>query len=342
MKFGNPEFFYLFILIPLLVVFYIYRYSKRKEFMRRFGHYPLIMELSSEVNTFMYHTKAVLVFVAVSLIILTLSAPRWGAKEVELKREGVDLIFAIDASRSMLAEDIKPGRLRAATYEISSFIDELKGDRVGIVIFAASSYLACPLTTDYNAFNIFLDVIDPSIMSIQGTRIGDAIRTASEAFVREEKKHKALILITDGEDHESSPVKAAQAAADEAIRIYTIGIGGTQGQPIPLYDNDGNVKGYMKDKNGKPVISRLNEGHLKRIAEVSGGKYFRSMDGSLHLDKIYSDIRDMEKKELRSELSKRFKERYRIFAALALTILLLEMLLSVKIRIKRDWTKDVA
>lgn len=331
MLFQEPQYFYLSVLVPALVLFYLYVFSRKRALLNRFGEKDLVSSLLNGVNYPIQYLKAILIILAIFLLITALARPKWGAKAVTLKRKGVDIVFVVDASVSMLAEDIKPNRLERAKHEISSFIQTLKGDRLGLVIFAGSSYVACPLTLDYNAFNMFIDVIDPSLMKRQGTRLGDAIKQASSIFVEAERKHKAMIILTDGEDHDNDAITAAEEAAKTGIRIYTVGIGRQTGEPIPVKNSAGVIEGYKKDRYGNVVVSRLDERTLKMLALKTSGKYYHSEFGEMGLDEIYKDISKMDKKELRSEHLSRYEDRFQIFCVFVLTLLLLEMFISERV-----------
>ncbi len=264
-----------------------------------------------------------------------MARPQFGEKLTLLRRKGVDIIIALDTSLSMLAEDVKPSRLEKAKLEVSGLIDRMKGDRVGLVAFAGQSFVQCPLTLDLSAAQMFLDLMDPDLIPQPGTAIGDAIRTARMAFSQKEKKFKVLILMTDGEDHGSDPVEAAEEARKEGIIIYTIGIGSTYGEPIPLKDKNGKVGGFKKDENEEVVLSRLDEGTLRKIAKKTRGRYFRASAGEVELDKIYDEISKMEKKQLEGKMITQYEERYQYFLVVSLFFLTLELFISEKKKQKK-------
>lgn len=335
MLFQESEWFYLTLLIPLIIGFFVYSFHRRRALLNRFGDSNLVTLLIKNVSTPLLYGKAFLIVLIFFLMIVTLARPKWGAQPVTLTQKGVDIVFVIDASRSMLAEDITPNRLERAKLEISDFVERLKGDRIGLTIFAGSCYTACPLTVDYNAFTLFLREVHPSLMARQGTRLGDAIRLAQESFLAGERKYKAMILLTDGEDHGSDPLAAAEAAKEEGIRVYTIGIGNPEGEPIPVKDpTNENVISYVKDARGKVVMSRLDKITLHKIANETGGKYYHSSSGELGLDAIYEDISQMEKKELRAKHFTRYQDRFQVFALFLVTLLIVEFLLSERKRVR--------
>jgi Ca-activated chloride channel family protein len=261
--------------------------------------------------------------------------PQIGTKLEEVKREGIDIFMALDVSKSMLAEDIAPNRFEKARHEISNFVDRMRGDRVGLIVFSGLAFVQCPLTLDYSASKLFLEDIYIGIVPQPGTAISEAIKTAQRSFVTKELKHKVLIIITDGEDHEEDPVEVAKEAAKEGIIIYTVGIGSPQGAPIPEYDRLGNRIGYKKDRSGQIITTRLDIPTLEKIAFETDGKFYISTTGETELDKIYDDIAAMEKKELSSREFTQFEDRFQIFLAIVLVLLVTETLLSERRTIKR-------
>jgi len=323
MKFAHPAYLLLFWLIPVLVCFFIYAFRKKDKLIKLFCGEALSAELVPTVRRGRQKLKAALLLGALCLLIGALMQPRWGFQWEDITRKGIDVMVAIDVSQSMLAEDIKPNRLERAKRKVYDLCQMLEGDRIGLIAFAGTSFVQCPLTLDYGAFKMFLDYLDPDLIPVPGTAIGDAIRTAIKSFNSRERTAKALIIITDGEDHESKPLEAAQEAKKEGVRIFTIGVGQEGGAPIPLKDGSG---GFKKDERGDLVLSKLDETTLEKIALDTGGSYVRSVTGDMDLNKIYKDdIRgSMEKKELRSTRKKRWEERCQWFVCAALVLLGLE------------------
>ena len=327
MKFAHPSYLLLFWLIPALVIFFVYAFRKKDRLIKLFCGETLYAELVPAARRGRQKLKAALLLGAICLLIFSLMQPRWGFQWEDITRKGIDVIVAIDVSQSMLAEDIKPNRLERAKRKVYDLCQMLEGDRIGLIAFAGTSFVQCPLTLDYGAFKIFLDYLNPDLIPVPGTAIGDAIRTAIKGFNSRERTSKALILITDGEDHENKPLEAAQEAKKEGIRIFTIGIGQEGGAPIPLQDGSG---GFKKDERGDLVLSKLDETTLQKIALETGGSYVRSVTGDMDLNKIYKeDIRgSIEKKELRSTRKKRWEERFQWFVFAAIALLAMEFLLS--------------
>ena len=326
MKFAHPSYLFLFWLVPALIFFYLYAFRKKDKLIKTFCGETLYAELVPSASPGRQKLKAALLLGSLSFLVVSLLQPRWGFQWEDIKRQGIDIMVAIDVSQSMLAEDIKPSRLERAKRKVYDLCRMLEGDRIGLIAFAGTSFVQCPLTLDYGAFKLFLDYLEPDLIPVPGTAIGQAIRAAINSFSRRERTSKALIIITDGEDHEESPLKAAQEAKKEGIRIFVIGVGQDGGAPIPMKDGSG---GFKKDGRGEMVLSKLDEAALQKIALETGGSYVRSVTGDLDLNKIYrEDIRGrMEKKELRSTRKKRWEERFQWFLFAAILLLGIEFFL---------------
>lgn len=258
-------------------------------------------------------------------VTVALARPQWGGELVMMKRRGIDLFVAIDVSTSMLAEDMRPNRLAQAKRAVADLIARMGGDRLGVIAFAGDAATICPLTLDHGTVLLMLESMNMNSVSTPGTNVEAAIRNARAGFVKEEQKHKALVLVTDGESHEGDPARQAEEAAKEGIRIYAIGIGSPEGQPIPERDESGAVTGYKRDRAGTVVNSRLDEGVLQRIAEASGGRYFRSTPHALELSSVFEELQALEKKELEGQLATHFEERFQWPLVLAVFFLGLEL-----------------
>ncbi|MDZ7271177.1 MAG: VWA domain-containing protein [candidate division KSB1 bacterium] len=337
LRFANEQILYLLLVVPLLALFYAVAFRWKRRAMERFGHLPLVQKLAANTSRRRQVLKAALVILAAGLMVLSLARPQIGTKLEEVKRSGVDIIIALDVSLSMQAEDVKPNRLAKAKREIEQFIGRLEGDRVGLVAFAGEAFLQCPLTLDYAAAEMFLDIMEPSLIPTPGTAIGEAIAVAMKAFEQKERKHKVLVLVTDGEDHGSDPVEIAKQAAREGVVIYTIGIGSVEGVPIPVYDQRGQLIDWKKDRSGQRVTSRLDEVTLQKIAQETGGAYYRATGGAMELDKIYERIAGMEKKELGSLRFSQFEERFQYLLVLVLVLLVVEPLIPERRTPRREW-----
>ena len=327
MHWGSPFYMNLLLLIPAVAVFFVFTALSKRKKLEAFGDIAIIEKLYISKSLAKDRVKRILVIIAATFLILSLAMPQIGTRLTMAKRYGVDILVAIDTSLSMLAQDIKPNRLEKAKLEIGSLIDKLKGDRVGILTFAGDSFVQCPLTLDYAAAKMFLSIIESSMMPKPGTAIGDAIRTAAKSFIKKERKHKVLILLTDGEDHDTDPIGASREAKKNGIIIYTIGIGTRKGEPIPIIDESGNLKGYKKDRNGEVVMTKLDEDMLQKIALITDGRYYHATASEFELDKIYGEISKMEKKELSDRLFTQYEERFQYFLGIALIFLCIEFII---------------
>jgi Ca-activated chloride channel homolog len=335
MHFGNPELFLLLLLIPLFIGFFLWAWQRRKTALERFAHAALIGKLISGFSYSRQVIKWTLFIAFFFFLVLALVRPRFGVKMELFERKGIDLMVALDISESMLAEDITPSRIDRAKHEIAKLFDLLKGDRVGLIVFAGESYVQCPLTLDYGAAKMFLDAVSTGWVQVQGTALADAIKQATEAFRSKEHKYKVLIMITDGEDHEGNAVEAAKAAAAEGVIIYTVGVGSERGEPIPLSKGGGNVV-YKKDKDGNLVMTRLDPVTLEKIAIEGHGKYFHA-GTDLDLTRVIAEIEKMEKKALGSSRLNIYEERYQIFLFIAILLLVVEFFIPQRVRRKKEW-----
>ena len=258
-------------------------------------------------------------------LIFGIANPQIGSKLYEAKREGIDLMVAIDVSNSMLAEDIKPNRLERTRMGVEKLIDNLHGDRLGIVIFAGKAYVQLPLTTDYAAAKLFTNSLSTGSVNSQGTSIGAALETSLASFDFSSESSKAIIVVTDGEDHEDDALKLAKEAREKGVSIYTIGLGSVQGAPIPIYKN-GVQLGYRKDKQGNTIITKLNEEMLSDLANAGGGQFFRANNGRIGLKEILNEINKLETTELESKVFSDYEDRFQYFLAFALLFLIIEIM----------------
>jgi Ca-activated chloride channel family protein len=305
----------------------------RKRGLSRFGN-PLLLEmLMPSVSRYKRTTKFFVAFSALAILILGAANPQIGTKMEEVKREGVDIIIALDVSNSMKAEDIKPDRLESAKQEISHMIDKFQNDRLGLIVFAGDSYLQLPLTTDYSAARLILSTVDVDVVPIPGTAIGSAIKLAMKSFAAGEKKHKVIIIISDGENHEDDAIAAAKDANTEGVIIHTIGMGSPDGVPIPIYE--GNTQtGYKKDESGNTVLTKLDEQGMRQIAEAGGGIYIRATNQQDEMDAVFKEIQAMEKKEFGAKVFTEYEDRFQYFLAAAILLLIFEFFISER---KNRW-----
>jgi len=328
MRFANLGAIHLLWFVVLLVLFYFWAFKKRRAAMERFAQKDLITDLTSSLDKRNQKLKIILIILAVFLIVLSFLRPQWGFHWQEVKRKGLDIIIAVDTSKSMLASDVKPNRLERAKLAIKDFTRHLQGDRVGLIAFAGEAFLQCPLTVDYGGFLLSVDSLNVNIIPRGGTSISRAIKEAIRGYEGGLKKYKVLILITDGEDHEGNAEKAAEEAKKEGVKVFCIGIGTPEGELITLTDEKGN-KTFLKDSQGNVVKTRLDETTLQKIALTTGGSYIRSGATQFGLDLIYEEkLSKMEKRELESKLAKQFEERFQIPLGLAFLLLLGELFIS--------------
>lgn len=310
-------------LLPLAVAFFIWAQRERRTALLRFAEARLLPVLTPHLELHRYALRFGLLTAALTSMLIALAGPQWGFHWEEVHREGVDIIVALDASRSMLAEDVKPNRLERAKLGIQDLVRQLKGDRIGLVAFAGSAFTQCPLTLDYDAFNESLRAVSTGIIPKGGTAIGEAIRTSLAAFEGHQGKHTALILFTDGEDHGGKVEAAVQEAADRGIHIYTIGIGSPEGDLIPITVNGQQT--FVKDRKGQVVKSRLDETRLRQISTATQGAYVRAAGPNLGLDQIYDDyISKLDRRELKSTMEKKFEQRFQIPLLIAFALLCIE------------------
>ena len=318
MRFGNPDYLNLLWLFILLVIFLIWAHKKKERLLKLLLSESLVFRLINPLAWKRIKSDTVLTAISIFFLILSLTQPRWGYYWKDLTQKGVDIIIALDVSNSMLAQDIKPDRLERAKHKISDLLNMLEGDRIGLVAFAGTSYLHCPLTLDYSAARIFLNAIDTQLIPIQGTAIGHAIRTAVKAFDKQDTRSRTIILITDGEDHTGNALPSAKWARKHAVKIFPIGIGTGIGAPIPNLESK--VSGFKKDKDGEVVLTKLDEPTLQQIALETGGYYVRSVMDDMDLKIIYSENikRKMENKEFKTDRRRVWHERFQwmIFIAL--------------------------
>lgn len=318
---GHPQYLLLLLLIPFFFVGLAIWMGARRRRLREFGDEALVGELMPSSSGSKKWVRAVIYSLAFFFFVIGLSRPQIGAKLKEYKARGAEIMIALDVSNSMLAQDYSPNRLDRAKLAISRITDKLQGDRIGLIIFAGSSFVQLPITSDYVSAKMFLGNITTESIPIQGTAIGDAISTASRSFSAQSENSRAIIVITDGENHEDDAVAAAKTAAEAGIKVYTIGVGSAEGQPIPMNG------GLLKDKDGNIVVTRLDEETLKEIAQAGGGGYVHAGNDEFGLTPIINDIKKMQEEEFSSVVFEEYDEQFMYFLAIALALFVLEMLI---------------
>jgi len=322
-RFAHAELLWLLVLLPVLGAFALWRLNAGRRALSRALGPVMAGRLTARLVPRAREARLALALLALGFLILGGARPQRGTQYVTAKRVGGDVVFALDVSESMLAEDLKPNRLQRARHEISAILDRLKGDRVGLVAFSGEAFLQCPLTMDYSAARMFLDYMTPALIPQPGTNLGAALHTAVRAFAGEGEGVRAVVLITDGEDHEGDIEAATREARAANVRVFAVGIGSAAGEPIPVRDESGAIRGYKKDRAGTVVLSRLQEGVLRDIADATGGIYVEA-GGTLGLHRILDAIEGIEKRELEGGVRVLYEERYRYFVWPALLLLLLE------------------
>ena len=314
-------------IIPLLIAIFIFAGKRKTKLLNLFGQTTTVSKLISFHAPHRFRIKATLVTLSVSMLILALAQPQWGEEKKQLKRKGIDLIFMVDTSLSMLARDVKPSRIEKAKFLMKTFIKHLSGDRVGIVTFAGSGFLQSPLTLDYSAFMLFANSIQVGYIPDPGTNLSDGIQKAVQSFVNDKQKSRAIVVISDGEATDGKIEDATQLAKKEQIRIYTIGTGTKEGEPIPLQSEDGKASGYKRNKQGEVVITKLNEEFLKTLAKETGGLYFQASPSENEVELIYEHLQSLGKKELKERVIIEREDHFQSFLIIGLLLLLFETLL---------------
>jgi len=326
-RFANPEYLNLLYLLPVLVGLFWYLGRNRKKLLQNFADKELHKALFPTDSNIKRWTKFALILLALTCLVFAAANPQVGTKMQEVKQTGIDVFILLDVSNSMMAEDIKPNRLEKAKYQISNLINKLRGDRIGLIIFAGQAYIQIPLTTDYSAANLFLSAVDANSVPTQGTAIASAINLATASFDTLSTQ-KVIIAITDGEDHEGDVQKAVDNSKEREIKVYAIGLGSQAGVPIPVYNNRSQLVGFKKDRDGNTVLTKLDEEVLKRIAIDGNGKYFRGTNYEDHLDKIYTELSELEQTEFGVKKVTDYEDRFYYFLIPALILLILEFFVS--------------
>ena len=327
MKYGNLNYLYLLPIIPILILGYILVFRKKMNDLNKFASIELLQKAGLPISQKKLWLKAAMMIICVLFLIFALIEPKWGYHWEEVEKKGIDIVIAVDTSRSMLADDVKPNRLEVAKREIEDLLNVLEGDRVGLVVFAGSAFTYCPLTSDYGAFRLFLNDLNTNIIPLGGTAMAEAIRKGISTFEANSKNHKAIILITDGENHEDDPLKAAVKAKEQGIVIYTVGVGKKDGSYIRIKDESGRET-LLKDRQGQVIKSRLDEITLNKIALETGGLYTPAYGTKWGLERIYQDsIAKIEESTYKTQRVKRYVNRYQIPLFIAVIIISIETFL---------------
>ena len=338
LRYEHIEYLYFLFGIPILIIAILFYNKWKKNALALFGDSRLVNELMHSFSKRRSQIKNILTILIFILLIIGIANPQIGTKMEEVKREGVDLIIAIDLSNSMMAEDIKPNRLERAKQAISNLIDNLKGDRIGLIVFAGEAYVQLPITTDYSAAKLFLSTTNTNIVPTQGTEISKAIDLSIESFDMENGQNKAIIIITDGESHDDEAIQSAEKANEIGVFVHTLGMGLSKGGPIPIYNQYGNQTDYRKDKEGNTIISKLNENLLMQIAKAGKGTYVRANNSKSGMSKLFTEINKMEKKEIGTMIFTEYKDRFQLFIGIAFLLLVLDLILLPR---KNKWSNRI-
>lgn len=320
-RFEDPIYLYLLLLIPVLALIRWWMVMIQRKRLRRFGDLELVRQLMPDVSRFRPLVKFCLLLAALALLIVMLARPQMGTRISQEKRTGIETIIALDISNSMLAEDVAPSRLDRAKMMVENLVDHFTNDKIGLIVFAGEAFVQLPITSDFVSAKMFLSSIEPSLIETQGTDIATAINMATHSFTQEEGVGKAIIVITDGEDHEGGALEAAQEAKDKGMRVYLLGIGSTKGAPIPIPGTGD----YMKDNTGETVMSALNEDMCKQVAEAGGGAYIHVSNNSNAQEQLNRELDKLAKKETSSTVYSDYDEQFQAVGIIVLLLLIAEI-----------------
>lgn len=321
-RFENPAFLYLLIIIPVIIVIRLLEMRKRKLKLKKFGDLSLLKQLMPDVSSSRKSLKFWLMVAALALLIVMLARPQMGTKISQEKRKGIEVIISLDISNSMRAEDVVPSRLDKSKMLVENMVDNFTNDKVGLVVFAGDAFIQLPITSDYVSAKMFLQNTDPSLIATQGTDLAGAIELSSKSFTQQDKVGRAILIITDGEDHEGGAIEAAEKARKNGIRVFVLGVGSTKGSPVP----DGNG-GYLKDNSGQEVISALNEEMCKQVAQAGGGAYIHVDNTSLAQRQLNDELTKLQKGDISSVVYSEYDEQFQAVGILVFILLIIEMLI---------------
>lgn len=322
-RFGEPFYLYLLILLPFLVVFYLYSNYRRRKKIRQYGDPELLEQLMPDVSKYRPDVKFWLMFAALTMVIFMLARPQFGSKMETVKRQGVEIVVALDISNSMLAQDVTPCRLEKSKKLISRLVETFNNDKVAMIVFAGEAFTQLPITSDYISAKMFLETINPSLITTQGTDVRGAIDLAMKSFTPNEGVGRAIVLITDGENHEGGAIEAAEEAAKKGIRVFVLGVGSPDGSPIPVEGTND----FRRDKEGNVIVTRLNEQMCQEIAKAGNGMYVR-VDNTNRAEKaLNAEINKLAKADVETQVFTEFDEQFQVLAWLALIFLAVEVML---------------
>lgn len=336
-RYTHPEMFYLFIPLTLVLIWYAYQGKKIRVGLETLGTASIKKFLFNRVKYSRIRLRSRLIILGIIFILLASVGPQIGMKLTELTREGVDIFILLDTSTSMNAMDVKPSRIEKAKYELGRLLNKLEGDRAGLIAFAGSAHLHCPLTEDYSASRLFLNMMDTDLITTQGTDLAAAIQLALDHVETDDEKFKVFVLVSDGEDHQGEAITLAKQAQKLGIIIHTMGVGTSAGGPIPIFDNSGNRVEFKKNRIGQVVTSTLNETTLDEIARITGGIYIRVENQVNAIAPLLKEIDKMEKKELKSHVFSQYEDRYQVFLIIGLILFLAEFIIPTRTKKEMVW-----
>ena len=322
-RFEEPTYLYLLLLLPLLAALFLYSNYRRRKAIKKFGDPELMVQLMPDASKYRPDVKFWIVFVAIGLFAVLLARPQFGSRLETVKRQGIEVIIALDISNSMLAEDVQPSRLQKAKRLVSQLVDKMENDKVGMIVFAGDAFTQLPITSDYISAKMFLETIDPSLISKQGTALGAAINLSTRSFTPMEGVGRTVILITDGENHEDGALEAAKVAVEKGIQINVLGVGMPEGAPIPIPGSND----YRRDREGNVVVTKLNEQMCQEIAQVGQGIYVRVDNSNAAQNAITKEINKLAKADVETQVYTEFNEQFQAIAWIILLLLLVEMLI---------------
>lgn len=323
--------------VPLVVVFLWVAGRRRKLALDAFGESDLVRKLTASVSLAARRWKAAVLVLAIGLLVVALARPQFGTRVETVRSTGQDIVVAVDLSRSMMAEDVAPNRLERARLAILRLISELDGDRIGLVAFAGDAFVQSPLTSDYSAAGMFLNAMSPDIMPVQGTDLGAALRVSLDMLDKGARDARVVVLVTDGEDQEGDFEAALDRAVSSGVRVHVVGVGSTEGVPIPEYDEEGRRTGFLRDDEDAVVTTRLDEQTLRTVAERTGARYVRAGAGGTAFDDLVDEIAGVEGEALEERQITQFEEQFQIFLGVAAALLFLEWLLPERRRTRAAW-----
>ncbi|MBQ7360913.1 MAG: VWA domain-containing protein [Bacteroidaceae bacterium] len=323
MRFATPEYLYLLVLVPLLLLVYLYSNYRRRKRLKEYGDADLLKELMPDVSAYRPNVKFWLSTIALALLVVVLARPQFGSKMESVTRQGIEVVIALDISNSMLAEDIAPNRLEKSKKIISKLIDKFENDKIGLIVFAGDAFVQLPITNDFVSAKMFMETISPALITRQGTDIGAAINLAMKSFTPEKEVGKAVIVITDGENHEGGAEEAARAAVEKGMSVYILGVGSPDGAPIPTEGSND----YRRDKNGNVIVTKLNEEMSQNIAKAGNGAYIR-VDNTNNAQKLLEkELDKLAKADVTTEVYTDYDEQFHFVALLVLLFLVMDILI---------------